>query len=178
MWVCPSRASGLVVPTISIKSESFSRNLTHTKSFGVSPSPSTLSWSPIGILSFGHHTTGCFPLSTSPLSFSLRNCHLMNLSYLGLRSVVMKLLLQSTLAPSFPRSSFAAGTKISIQCLTSENFFISSFLNPRDSRIAICFGSFSFTLCAAAHTGVPVQCQACGNNTLYPCILLYLANTS
>src|SRR3989338_8645109 len=166
MLAWPNSASGLVVPAINIKSESLILNLTQMKSCGGSPSPSTLSWSPMGILSFGHHTTGCFPLSTSPFSFSFRNCHLMNLSYLGFMSVVMKLLLQSTLAPNFCKSSFAAGTKTSIQCLTSENFFISSFLNPSDSRILICFGSFSFTLCAAAHTGVPVQCHACGNNTL------------
>ncbi len=90
--------------------------LTNKNSCGTSPSPSTLSWSPIGILSFGHQTTGWLPLSTSPFSFSLRNCHLMNLSYLGFMSVVMKLLLQSTLAPNFCRSSFAAGTNTSTQC--------------------------------------------------------------
>ena len=60
--VAPKTVSGLRVPATRAKSPSL--NFNRLNSSGETPSPSSLSWSPVGLWSREHQTTGCVPCTT------------------------------------------------------------------------------------------------------------------
>src|SRR5436309_6338083 len=168
-FVWPNTVSGRIVAATRNR-PSARGNLSNVYSIGVSPSPSSRSWSPIGAWSFGHQMTGCLSIRTYPPSLRRWNCQRTNASYGGLSGVVMKDRVQSTAAPRAFRSAIVAAGKTSIQCIGSANFGISRSGMPIARRISHCFGSFSAIRFAAPRIGRPVQWNPWGWSTLYPSI--------
>src|SRR5580658_7369068 len=96
--VAPKMVSGRSVPATShLFFPPSTSNLSRLNSSGETPSPSILSWSPVGLSSWLHQTTGWVPWTTYPSSRSLRYCQSMN--FLKAGSTVLNSLLQSIEKP-------------------------------------------------------------------------------